>query len=152
MESAAQAGEQISKASEYLAKRGTPWTVEVPSGARFLVNRPNLLKLMRQGTIPSKLYNAAMRAGGQVGPGSEQKPDDIKDSLEFMARYVCASVADPKIVLYSKDKADGQLGIDDLEDDDLTALFNAVFQKEGKKESGEKPGPSFSPPVGSSTT
>lgn len=150
MDSAAQAGEQISKASEYRKKRQTPREITVPSGARFLVTRPNLLKLMRNGTIPSKLYNAAMRAGGAAGAKGEQGSEDIKDSLEFMARYVCSAVVDPVIVLDSKNAKEDQLGVDDLEDSDLTAIFNAVFVKEGE-ESGDKPDPNFRPPVGSPT-
>lgn len=133
--------ERESKASEYRRRRSETWDVKAPSGFVFTVRRPNLLRLMRQGVIPTRLYTAAMRASGAaVGTPDSGKPEDVKDSLEFVARYLVASVVDPGLVLErKKDTPEDQLAVDDLADEDMTAVFNAVFQKEGVNGSGETP-------------
>ena len=94
---------------------------ELPSGNRVRVRRPSILSMMRRGVIPMRLITIAAGMAEGKKSVSELKPEETLGYVEFLTLYVCEASVEPKIVM--KDPKGDQVGVDDLIDDDLQAIF-----------------------------
>lgn len=95
--------------------------IELPSGNRVRVRRPSILSMMRRGVIPTRLITIAAGMAEGKKSVSELKPEETLGYVEFLTLYVCEASVEPKIVM--KDPKGDQVGVDQLTDDDLQAVF-----------------------------
>lgn len=139
------------RAEEYRKKHGT-WVITVPSGAEFTVKKPSVLSMMRKGILPTRLYQAAVEQTDGAAKGKTVEADseqETKDNVEFMTMYAVEASYDPKIVASGIEPKEGQLSIDELDDEDLNAIFTLVYSDVGRnKEVKDKVPASFSKEAG----
>ena len=116
------------------------FTVEIRPGFVFRIRRLTMTDLVLQQLIPLNMLQAALKFNAimanaektvnaaeeaeKVSKESPFTPQVIEETREFLRRYACAVVVEPKIVM-EDDGNEDHLPVDELTYDDLSLIFKA---------------------------
>lgn len=98
-----------------LKKRGEGVVLQVPSGLRFRVTRPNISTLVKTGQMPNSLIGTAIQQQKGFEPKTSQELKEVFELVDFLVKL---AVKQPQL--------DDEM-INDMEDDDKFVIFNYVM-------------------------
>lgn len=131
--------------------------VTLPGDIEFQCRRPDPLELIAQDILPLPIYAAVFEAVGQGSLSADKMRDAPTTYLNFVDRWVCAAVVEPRVVLDVVDP-EQEIHIDELSLESRLLIFSktsdrlvssrlaakvAEFRRQEPPDSG--PGPSSAP-------
>jgi hypothetical protein len=116
-----------SAAELYRSRKVERPVVEVvpPSGFVFKFHKPSPLKFVLTNGLPTSLAGEMTTKGKAKKSTEKVAEDDLIDTLMRLRDLVIDLSVEPKLTL-SENPVDGELSVDEVEDEDLSYLLNWV--------------------------
>lgn len=114
---------QVSSAKDIRAKAERSKTgklLKLPSGFVVRVGEPDLIEMVRDGSMPGDLIEVAINM--KDGKASSSDTNNMPKFFDFLAKMVMSIVIEPKVV--EKEPKENEIVIGDLSFEDKMAIFN----------------------------